>query len=131
MGNWYTPYFLEAEQQGLPEPEITEIGTRVRMTIYLAETTSIEGSKPLGSLKDHKLSKLKNGSVGEGVNEGVKSLFSIKKETPGKRTPYFAQQNDTSVKNVERWLNFLKDQGKVEFRGAPKTGGYFVIFDNS
>jgi len=29
--------FREAEQLGLPEPEIIEIGMRVRLTIYLAK----------------------------------------------------------------------------------------------
>jgi len=36
---------------------------------------------------------------------------------------------DTSVKNIERWLKRLKDEKKIEFRGAPKTGGYFAKFD--
>ena len=39
--------FQEAEQQGLPEPEIIEIGMRVRITIFLAKlhkvTSSING----------------------------------------------------------------------------------------
>lgn len=30
---------------------------------------------------------------------------------------------NTSVKNIERWLKRLKDDGKIEFRGAPKTNG--------
>ena len=33
--------FQEAEQQGLPEPEIVEIGMRIRTIIYLAETTRV------------------------------------------------------------------------------------------
>ena len=32
---------------------------------------------------------------------------------------------NTSVKNVERWLKQLKGTNKIEFRGAPKTGGYY------
>ena len=31
-----------------------------------------------------------------------------------------------SKRTLERWLKKLKDQNKIEFRGAPKTGGYFV-----
>lgn len=25
---------------------------------------------------------------------------------------------------MERWLKELRSQGKIEFRGSPKTGGY-------
>jgi ATP-dependent DNA helicase RecG len=32
---------------------------------------------------------------------------------------------NTSVKNIERWLKQLKDSQRIEFRGAPKTGGYY------
>jgi ATP-dependent DNA helicase RecG len=27
---------------------------------------------------------------------------------------------------LERWLKQLREEGKIEFRGAPKTGGYFL-----
>jgi branched-chain amino acid aminotransferase len=32
----------------------------------------------------------------------------------------------TSAKNVERWLKQLKENGKVEYRGAAKTGGNYA-----
>jgi len=64
--------------------------------------------------------------VNEGVNEGVNDLCSLITKNPGKRAPYFAQNMNTSVKNIERWLKHLKDDKKIEFRGAPKTGGYFA-----
>ena len=35
--------FREAKQLGLPEPEIVEIGMRVRMTIYLAKSLKVNG----------------------------------------------------------------------------------------
>jgi ATP-dependent DNA helicase RecG len=43
---------------------------------------------------------------------------------PGLRAPALAQTLNTSPKNIERWLKQLKAQSLVEFRGAPKTGGY-------
>ena len=61
---------------------------------------------------------------------GVKTLIALIKEAPGKRTPFFSQRLGTSVKNIERWLKQLKDREEIEFRGAPKTGGYFVRQDN-
>jgi ATP-dependent DNA helicase RecG len=32
-----------------------------------------------------------------------------------------------SPKNVERWLKQLKETQRTEFRGAPKTGGYWPL----
>ncbi len=32
---------------------------------------------------------------------------------------------DAPQRTIERWLKQLKDENKIEFRGAPKTGGYF------
>ncbi len=55
--------------------------------------------------------------------------------TQNKSVPFsfafsFALTMSTSVKNIERWLKQLRDMGKIEFRGAPKTGGYFVTLNN-
>ena len=33
---------------------------------------------------------------------------------------------NTSVKNIERWIKLLRDDGKIAFVGSPKTGGYYV-----
>ena len=62
----------------------------------------------------------------EGVSEGVKSLYELIKNYPNRKTPFFAKKLNTSVKNIERWIKQLKDKEKIEFIGAPKTGGYVV-----
>ncbi len=38
-----------------------------------------------------------------------------------------AEKMRTSPKNIERWIKQLKNEGKIEFRGSPKTGGYYPI----
>ena len=63
--------------------------------------------------------------VNEGVSEGVGRLLLLIQQQPGLRAPMLASTLNTSVKNVERWLQQLKDQQRIEFRGAPKTGGYY------
>ncbi|MCK5230299.1 MAG: hypothetical protein KAR13_08540, partial [Desulfobulbaceae bacterium] len=45
--------FREAEQQGLPEPEIIEIGMRIRMIIYLAKTTGVQFAEQPGPNEAH------------------------------------------------------------------------------
>ena len=60
----------------------------------------------------------------EGVTEGVTALKNLIAQQPGLRTPALAQALETSPKNIERWLSQLKHAGAIEFKGAPKTGGY-------
>ena len=67
-----------------------------------------------------------NEGVSEGVSEGVKSLYELIENYPNRKTPFFAKTLNTSVKNIERWIKQLKDKEKIEFIGAPKTGGYVV-----
>jgi ATP-dependent DNA helicase RecG len=34
---------------------------------------------------------------------------------------------NTPSKTIERWVKKLRDDGKVEFKGGKKTGGYYLI----
>lgn len=43
---------------------------------------------------------------------------------PGLKTADLARVTDTPRRTIERWLQQLKAAGQIEFRGAPKTGGY-------
>ena len=63
--------------------------------------------------------------VNEGVNEGVKTLYELIKKHPNNRSTFFVKKMNTSVKNIERWIKQLKTEDKIEFKGSPKTGGYF------
>jgi len=45
---------------------------------------------------------------------------------PNNKTPFFAKTLNTSVKNIERWIKQLRTEEKIEFKGSPKTGGYYV-----
>ena len=63
----------------------------------------------------------------EVVNEGVNALLDVIAIYPGKRANELATLIGKSVQTVERYVRTLKDCGKIEFRGAPKNGGYFAI----
>jgi len=65
--------------------------------------------------------------VNEGVNEGVNELFKLIESNSGKRIPYYASVLRVSEKTIERWFRQLRQAQKIEFRGAPKTGGYFIV----
>ncbi len=65
--------------------------------------------------------------VNEGVSEGASTLLAAIGAEPGHRLPFYAGRLDAPAKSVERWLKQLRDSNQVEFHGAPKTGGYYVI----
>ena len=69
-------------------------------------------------------------NLNEGVNEGVDGLLKLIDELPGRRKPFYAEKLNTPEKTVERWIKQLREKNKIEFRGAPKTGGYFVSENN-
>jgi len=77
----------------------------------------------LQTLKQHQSAD--DVGVNVGVNVGVKILEYIK-NNPGCRANAIAEAVGTTTRTVERHIRALKERGMVEFRGVPKTGGYFV-----
>lgn len=73
-----------------------------------------------------------SGGVGDGVIGGVKSLdeqiFHLleSSEIP-LRANNIAMQLNASQRTVERAIQRLKKNNRINFKGAPKTGGYIVI----
>lgn len=63
----------------------------------------------------------------EGVNEGVNQLLALIATNPGKRANELAVLVGKSVQTVERYVKALKARGEIEFRGAPKNGGYYAV----
>ncbi len=66
-----------------------------------------------------------NGGVNGGVNVGELLLKTIT-DTPGLNAPALSKRLQKSLRTVQRHLKALSDTGKIEFRGAPKNGGYWA-----
>ena len=62
----------------------------------------------------------------EGVSEGVKLLEEYIRENPGLRVPSISRVIHIAPKTLERWLKKLKSEGKINYKGSTKTGGYYV-----
>ena len=60
-----------------------------------------------------------------GANVGVNSLLAYIQANPGLRAGEMAGTFTVTQRTIERWLKQLKDSQLIEFRGAPKTGGYY------
>jgi len=64
--------------------------------------------------------------VSEGISEGISSLIDCIKNNPGLRIPELSEQLHVPAKTIERWIKKLRDENRIVFKGAPKTGGYFM-----
>lgn len=76
--------------------------------------------------------ELKNVGVNVGVNVGAKNLglhiLEIIEMQPGINAKAISEVvKDKTQRTIERHLSELKAKGIIEFRGASKTGGYYVI----
>ena len=63
------------------------------------------------------------------VNDRVNfaaEVLSLVEKNPGLRSKDLAALTGKSIPTISRFLKGLKDNGKIEFHGAPKNGGYFV-----
>ncbi|MBP5640020.1 MAG: putative DNA binding domain-containing protein [Victivallales bacterium] len=73
---------------------------------------------------------LKKEEANDGVNrksEGVNEVYVVICENPGIRTPRIVGIVGKSRATIERAIAELKSMQKIEFRGAPKNGGYYMI----
>ena len=61
-----------------------------------------------------------------GVNGGVNLIYELIEKTPNLKAKQIADTLNVPLRTVERELKNLKDQDKIHFKGAPKTGGYYV-----
>ncbi|MFI3261346.1 MAG: putative DNA binding domain-containing protein [Rikenellaceae bacterium] len=66
--------------------------------------------------------------VNGGVNGGVKEqILELIKDNEGINTKAITTLlPDTAIRTVERYIKELRDKDIIEFRGAPKTGGYYI-----
>ena len=65
-----------------------------------------------------------------GVNGGVNELEILIKKRPGINTREIRQELNISQRSLERWLKDLRNDNRIIFKGAPKTGGYFIVDKN-
>lgn len=67
---------------------------------------------------------------GHGANVsagGVNALLELVRENPGLRANALADLSGKGPRTVKRYLGTLVLLKQVEFRGAPKNGGYYAI----
>lgn len=68
-----------------------------------------------------------NGGVNDGVNGGVNAVMNYVARHPGCRATMISGELGIPQRSVERYLHRLKTERIIEFRGAPRNGGYHVL----
>ena len=65
------------------------------------------------------------GGVSGGVSGETLGLLQLIRSHPGLKAAELAARMNKPKRTIERWLKQLKNSRHIEFRGAPKTGGYY------
>lgn len=66
-----------------------------------------------------------NDGINDGINDGVKKTLAILLNIQGLNATEIANRINKSIPSIERYLRVLRKKEIIEFRGAPKTGGYY------
>ena len=126
----------EMERNGSPEPRFETdenysyfITTLPIHPAFFAEDEIREGvnkgSTTNDSQHDNILRLIREG-VNEGVNENVYDIISILTNVAGLNAVEIASRTKRGLSTIERYLRLLRKKEIIEFRGAPKTGGYYL-----
>ena len=102
--------FITCKSTGLPKPKIEQIGGVFHITIYRNVKVGVPVNVPV------------NVPVKVSLTE---QIYALIKDNPGLNRILIAERLGVEVRTVARHLSLLR--GRIEFRGAPKTGGYWDI----
>lgn len=108
---------------GIRKVAVEDVGFAVRMNVYRASAADEVVKRENASQMPQ--DEVVNEVVNEVVSEVVKQIFEGIKHNPGIRKPKLLTIVKTSRATAERAIAYLQGLQKIEFRGAPKTGGYY------
>lgn len=118
------------KEYGIRDLGFEDVGFAVKMNVGRNRNVANEVVNPECTVKKHS-DEVVNEAVSEVVNDGVnttvREVYDGIRLNPGIRKPYLLKIVKASRATIERALAKLRDARKVEFRGAPKTGGYYCI----
>ena len=67
-----------------------------------------------------------NGALNEVLNGALKVVFEFISLNEGCRKPLIAEKTSVPIKTIDKQIIKLRKMGKIEFKGADKTGGYYI-----
>jgi len=102
----------ECRRVGIPEPEFHTDG--IFTVVFKRKTNSV-------------INGTVNGTVNGTINENEQHVLNLIKKEEGLNAIEIAERISKSLRMTKRYLKSLNDKKIIEFRGAPKTGGYYLI----
>ncbi|MDR1814443.1 MAG: hypothetical protein LBR18_06300 [Tannerella sp.] len=67
-----------------------------------------------------------NEGINEGINKSLVDIINILKKEQGLNAIVISSRLKKGHSTVERYLSILREKKIVEYRGARKTGGYYL-----
>ena len=68
-----------------------------------------------------------NGRVNAAISENGQAILNLLAATPGLNASEISKHISKSLRTTMRYIKTLQDNGLIEFRGAPKSGGYYIL----
>ena len=118
LGNW-NPYFLQIPVETM----VYQNQTRYYRAINDSSAVNDSGIF-IDFMLRAILSALRGHETGNATNP-ADAVFRCIQTNPGIKAGALAEQLAVSRRTAERYLQKLKQAGKIVFRGAPRNGGYY------
>lgn len=126
--------FREADELGLPEPLVQEIGMRLRFTVYLAEAQILNKQKT-GSRSSADGNKRLAGGLVDGLVEGLvdrlvesqRRIMILISENPHISKRAMAEHIGISTTAIDKHIETLKNKGFLRRIGPAKGGHWEVV----
>ena len=111
---------LQAVSTDTDYPDSLQIDIKKKANSCPTEIQPETGTEQEGNPAEEDLSELESRLL---------SIFEIVKQNPGCNSRFIAAQfsADTSNRSIERFVAELRKQGKIQYTGSKKTGGYMVV----
>ena len=104
------------QEAKLPEPEFHTDGM---FTVVLKRKQNNYATNDI-------VNDIVNGIVNGIVNENEQAITILLRTKPGLNASEIAESISKSWRTTMRYLKSLNEKVLIEFRGAPKTGGYYI-----
>ena len=103
----------ECNTHGVIEPIFEEFVHGFRVTLFKQKLE--EGANGVVS-----------GVVNGVVNTEISHLYNFIKSHPNQKANAISQALNIPLRTIQRWIKQLREEDKIEFKGSPKTGGYYA-----
>ncbi|WP_286335486.1 winged helix-turn-helix transcriptional regulator, partial [Bacteroides caecimuris] len=67
-----------------------------------------------------------NDIVNDAINKNEQAILNLLATTPGLNASEIGKHINKSLRTTMRYIKTLQDNDLIEFKGVPKTGGYFL-----